>query len=90
VQIRILTSGVEPSDVKARVGARGRLASPYAHPHEDGTDVMETVFRHRRPVATSLPPDKRGLAVGILENLIGARIFLGDTARARRAAERDQ
>ncbi len=43
VRIRIHASGVNPSDVKARAGARGALAYPYVIPHSDGGGVIESV-----------------------------------------------
>lgn len=43
VQIRIYASGVNPSDVKARTGARGALAYPYVSPHSDSAGVIESI-----------------------------------------------
>lgn len=43
VQIRIVASGVNPSDVKARAGARGALAHPYVIPHSDGAGTIESI-----------------------------------------------
>ena len=43
VRIRIHASGVNPSDVKARAGARGILAYPYVIPHSDGAGVIDAV-----------------------------------------------
>jgi NADPH:quinone reductase len=43
VRIRIYASGVNPSDVKARAGARGTLAYPYVIPHSDGAGVIDAV-----------------------------------------------
>jgi len=43
VRIRIQTSGVNPSDVKSRAGARGPLLFPYVIPHSDGAGVIESV-----------------------------------------------
>jgi NADPH2:quinone reductase len=43
VRIRIHASGVNPSDVKARAGARGALAYPYVIPHSDGAGVIESL-----------------------------------------------
>ena len=36
-------SGVNPSDVKARAGARGALAFPYVIPHSDSAGVIESI-----------------------------------------------
>lgn len=43
VRIRIRASGVNPSDVKARAGARGALAYPYVIPHSDGAGVIDSL-----------------------------------------------
>jgi len=43
VRIRIHASGVNPSDVKARAGARGALAYPYVIPHSDGAGVVDAI-----------------------------------------------
>jgi NADPH2:quinone reductase len=43
VRVRVHTSGVNPSDVKARAGARGPLAYPYVIPHSDGAGVIDSV-----------------------------------------------
>ena len=43
VRIRVHTSGVNPSDVKARAGARGPLTYPYVIPHSDGAGVIESI-----------------------------------------------
>jgi len=45
VRIRIHASGVNPSDVKARAGARGALTYPYVIPHSDGAGVIDAVGR---------------------------------------------
>ena len=43
VRVHVQTSGVNPSDVKARAGARGPLAYPYVIPHSDGAGVVDAV-----------------------------------------------
>lgn len=43
VRIRIQTSGVNPSDVKSRAGARGALLFPYVIPHSDGAGLIDSV-----------------------------------------------
>jgi NADPH2:quinone reductase len=43
VRIRIHVSGVNPSDVKTRAGARGALPYPYVIPHSDGAGVIDAV-----------------------------------------------
>ena len=43
VRVRIRASGVNPSDVKARAGARGALTYPYVIPHSDGSGIIESV-----------------------------------------------
>ena len=51
VLVKIKTSGVNPSDVKIRAGARGELQFPRVIPHSDGggeiVDVGEGVDRNR-------------------------------------------
>ena len=41
--VRIRTSGVNPSDVKTRAGARGELQFPRIIPHSDGAGKIEAV-----------------------------------------------
>lgn len=43
VRVRIHVSGINPSDVKARAGARGPLQFPFQIPHSDGAGVIESV-----------------------------------------------
>ncbi|WP_417624899.1 NADPH:quinone reductase [Paremcibacter congregatus] len=43
VLVRLYASGVNPSDVKARAGARGDLAYDRVIPHSDGAGVIEAV-----------------------------------------------
>ena len=43
VRVRIYVSGVNPSDVKARSGARGPLRFPFQIPHSDGAGIVERV-----------------------------------------------
>lgn len=43
VRIRLKASGVNPSDVKARAGARGPLAFDLVIPHSDGAGVIDAV-----------------------------------------------
>jgi NADPH2:quinone reductase len=43
VRVRIYASGVNPSDVKARAGARGALTYPYVIPHSDGAGVIGAI-----------------------------------------------
>ena len=40
VQVRIHASGVNPSDVKKRAGARGAMSDPRIIPHSDGAGVV--------------------------------------------------
>jgi NADPH:quinone reductase len=42
VRVRLRSSGVNPSDVKARGGERGSLAYPYVIPHSDGAGVIDS------------------------------------------------
>lgn len=43
VQVRIKASGINPSDVKTRAGARGPLAFALVIPHSDGAGIIEAV-----------------------------------------------
>ena len=43
VRVRIHSSGVNPSDVKARAGARGPLQFPFHVPHSDGAGTIDRV-----------------------------------------------
>ncbi len=43
VRVRLRVSGVNPSDVKARMGARGPLKFPFQIPHSDGAGVIDRV-----------------------------------------------
>ena len=43
VLVRVRLSGVNPSDVKSRAGARGGMAFPRIVPHSDGAGVIEAV-----------------------------------------------
>lgn len=43
VRVRVHASGVNPSDVKTRAGARGPLAFPRVIPHSDGAGVIDAV-----------------------------------------------
>jgi NADPH2:quinone reductase len=43
VRVRVRLSGVNPSDVKSRAGARGGMAFPRIVPHSDGAGTIEAV-----------------------------------------------
>ena len=43
VQVRVASSAVNPSDVKARAGSRGPMRSPLIVPHSDGAGTIEAV-----------------------------------------------
>ena len=43
VRVRLATSGVNPSDVKNRSGARGPMTLPFQIPHSDGAGVIDAV-----------------------------------------------
>lgn len=43
VRVRIHASGVNPSDVKGRSGARGAIAFPCIIPHSDGAGIIDAV-----------------------------------------------
>ncbi len=43
VRVRVLVSGVNPSDVKSRAGVRAPMAFPLVIPHSDGAGIIEAV-----------------------------------------------
>ncbi len=43
VLVKVMLSGVNPSDVKSRAGGRGPMAFPRIVPHSDGAGVIEAV-----------------------------------------------
>ncbi|MEH2612999.1 NADPH:quinone reductase [Bradyrhizobium sp. AZCC 1693] len=43
VRVRVLVSGVNPSDVKSRAGVRAPMAFPCVIPHSDGAGIIEAV-----------------------------------------------
>src|SRR6202162_1921675 len=43
VRVKLATSGVNPSDVKARSGATRKIAYPRVIPHSDGAGVIDQV-----------------------------------------------
>jgi NADPH:quinone reductase len=43
VRVKLKTSGVNPSDVKARVGSTRKIAFPRVIPHSDGAGVIDSV-----------------------------------------------
>jgi NADPH2:quinone reductase len=43
VRVKITTSGVNPSDVKARIGSTRKIAFPRVIPHSDGAGVIDMV-----------------------------------------------
>lgn len=43
VRVRLHASGVNPSDVKARAGARGPIPYPRVIPHSDGAGVIDAI-----------------------------------------------
>src|SRR6516225_1149987 len=43
VRVRLVTSGVNPSDVKSRAGATRKIAYPRLVPHSDGAGVIDAV-----------------------------------------------
>ena len=76
VRVKLATSGVNPSDVKARQGATRKIAWPRVIPHSDGAGVIDQVgegiaqIAHRRtgvgverPVETRLRHGRRNIAL---------------------------
>jgi len=45
ILVRILASGVNPSDVKTRAGLRGKMITPFIIPHSDGAGIVEEIGR---------------------------------------------
>ena len=43
VRVKLKTSGVNPSDVKARIGSTRKIAFPRVVPHSDGAGVIDSV-----------------------------------------------
>ncbi|MEM7291977.1 MAG: NADPH:quinone reductase [Pseudomonadota bacterium] len=43
VQIRMMASGVNPSDVKKRAGARGEMTDAFVIPHSDGAGIVQAL-----------------------------------------------
>ncbi len=56
VRVRLKTSGVNPSDVKNRSGARGPMTLPFQIPHSDGAGVIDAV-------GAGVPPSRIGTRV---------------------------
>jgi len=46
VRVRLHASGINPSDVKTRAGARGALAFPKIIPHSDGAGIIDAVGKN--------------------------------------------
>ena len=46
VLVRVCASGVNPSDVKTRAGARGAMPFPRQIPHSDGAGIIETTGKN--------------------------------------------
>jgi NADPH:quinone reductase len=66
VLVRVHASGINPSDTKARGGARGNLAMPWPRiiPHQDGAGVIEAV-------GPGVPPARVGERVWLYEAQLG-------------------
>ncbi len=43
VRVKLVTSGVNPVDVKRRMGGRGEMSAPHVVPHFDGAGVIDDV-----------------------------------------------
>ena len=66
VLVRVMASGINPSDTKGRSGARGNVAMPFPRiiPHQDGAGVIEAVGR-------GVPQDRVGERVWLFESQLG-------------------
>ena len=62
VLVRVMASGVNPSDTKGRSGARGNVAMPFPRivPHQDGAGVVEAA-------GPGVPGDRVGQRVWLFE-----------------------
>jgi len=60
VRVQIATSGVNPSDVKARAGSRGPMEWPSIVPHSDGAGTIDVV-------GTGVSGDRVGERVWVYE-----------------------
>jgi NADPH:quinone reductase len=66
VLVRVMASGINPSDTKGRGGARGNLAMPFPRiiPHQDGAGVIEAV-------GADVPQYRKGERVWLFEAQLG-------------------
>ena len=60
VRVKLAVSGVNPIDVKRRLGGRGELSAPRIVPHFDGAGTIDAV-------GTDIPSDRIGQRVWIYE-----------------------
>lgn len=49
VIVKIFASGINPSDVKRRMGSRGKMEYPKIIPHSDGAGIIETIGKNIDP-----------------------------------------
>ena len=64
VQIRVITSGVNPSDWKRRLGTTAPMAFPRVIPHQDGSGVIDRV-------GEGVPASRVGERVWLFESQFG-------------------
>ena len=66
VLVRVMASGINPSDTKGRGGARGNVAMPFPRiiPHQDGAGVIEAV-------GDGVPESRMGERVWLFEAQLG-------------------
>jgi NADPH:quinone reductase len=64
VRVRLITSGINPSDWKRRQGLTRRLEFPRVIPHQDGAGVIDRV-------GTGVPASRLGERVWLYESQIG-------------------
>ena len=60
VRVRLMTSGINPVDIKRRRGARGPMSEPLVIPHFDGAGVIDAV-------GEGVPPSRVGERVWVYE-----------------------
>jgi NADPH2:quinone reductase len=67
VRLRVMISGINPSDTKGRAGWRGQTAMPFPRiiPHQDGSGVIDAV------------------GAGVSESRLGERVWLYEAQRGR-------
>ena len=66
VRVRLLTSGVNPSDVKSRAGLTRKIAFPRVIPHSDGAGEIDAVGDGISPARVGEPQHIAGRSVRLV------------------------